>query len=496
MTSDGTVSRRVLLGGATAAGVAASVGTGSAARAGGGSLAVVGATVIDGSGRAPQHDATVLVRDGRIVAAGHHVPVPHDATVVDGSGRYLIPGLADMHAHSTELERVFPPLYIANGVTTVREMSANPGISALRDRVEAGELLGPRWTIGSLIIDGSPSLWDGIAPIYQAVANPAEARAAVRSQQAAGADFIKTYSRLTRESFLALAGEARRRGIPFLGHTPDFVQLTEASDAGLHTAEHLFQIWYDTARDERRLRRAIRRVPIGPGEYGGWFAKMHPIEYAAALGHDRGKAGRVFERLARNGTAVTPTLSVHRVSDLPEEVSRTDPRYRYFPAGLVAAWAWQMDEIFLARPAAQRPERRDIHRRRLPLVRELHEAGVPLLAGTDNNTAYVMAGFSLHDELGLLVRAGLSPMAALRAATGTAAEYLGGNAGLIRPGRDADLVLLDADPLRDIRNTTRIHSLVVRGRYVSPAERQRMLDDVLTAAQETTMTAAPARCAC
>jgi hypothetical protein len=286
-------------------------------------------------------------------------------------------------------------------------------------------------------------------------------------------------------------------GIRFLGHCPDFVPLAEASDAGLHTAEHLFQIWYDVSSQEQQLRRRIASVPIGPGEYSGWFAKMHPIEYAAAKSYDRRKAAQVYARLVRNGTAVTPTLTVHRSSDMPLDIPRDDPRYRYFPAELVAEWSGEVDFIYLKDlPPEQVATRREIFRRRLPLVRELYEAGVPLMAGTDNGTAYLMPGFSLHDELALLVEAGLSPMAAIQAATRTPAKYLGSNGGTIEPGRHADLVVLDADPLRDIRNTTRIDGLVVRGRYIGRAERRRMLDDVLAAAREPVPAVTLARCAC
>jgi hypothetical protein len=143
--------------------------------------------------------------------------------------------MADMHTHATEVDPTDPELYVVNGVTTTRQMSASETVRGWRREIDAGTRLGPRWAIGSSIVDGSPSLWEGFPVSHVAVANPAEGRAAVRQQAAAGADFIKTYSRLSRESFHAIADESRRVGVPFLGHVPDFVQITEASDAGLPT---------------------------------------------------------------------------------------------------------------------------------------------------------------------------------------------------------------------------------------------------------------------
>ncbi|MEU3168462.1 amidohydrolase family protein [Streptosporangium sp. NPDC006930] len=503
------VSRRSVIAGAAVTAVGALVGGGRTAQASTGAVggaagkvtAVVRVTVIDATGRPAARDMTVLVRGERIVAVGpvRSVPVPAGATVVDGTGKFLIPGLVDMHVHSTELERTYPPLYLANGVTTVREMSANPAISSWRREVEAGTRLGPRYVIGSRMIDGAPSLWEGIGPPFVSVAGPEQARAAVRQEKAAGADFIKTYTRLSRASFLALADEARRQRIPILGHVPDFVRFTEASDAGLRTIEHLSAVWYNTSDQERKLRQAIAAVPIGPGEYAGWYNRMHPVEYAAARSYDRRKAARVFDRLARNQTRLTPTLTNHRVVDTPSSVRTDDPRHRYFPAQIRQLWEMTMREVYLKdRPAEQAASRRELFERRLRLVAELDRAGVPLLAGTDTGTSYVMPGFGLHDELELLSQAGLSGMSILRAATLEPARQLGlRDHGTVERGKVADMVLLDADPLRDIRNTTRINAVFVRGRLIDRAQRQRMLDDVITAAREPVPAAARvAGCAC
>jgi imidazolonepropionase-like amidohydrolase len=351
-----------------------------------------------------------------------------------------------------------------------------------------------------VLVDGSPSLWEGIGPPYVAVADGGQARAAVREQQAAGADFIKVYTRLSPAAFHAIAEETRELGIPFLGHCSDFVSLPEASDAGIRSIEHLWQFWYATSREEARLRREVAAVPIAGGEYGGWYTKMHDAEYAAARSTDRRKAADVLDRLAANGTFVTPTLVQHRVADTPSTVRVDDPRARYLPTAYAEVMTVQLQQIYLqGRTPAQNVERRELFERRMDLVPALAEAGVPLLAGTDTGTPSLVPGFALHEELELLVRAGLTPAQALRSATLEPARYLGleDEQGTVEPGKVADLVLLDADPLRDIRNTTRIDSVVVRGCLVDGAARERMLDDVAAAALDPSApAAAPAVCAC
>jgi len=482
--------RRTLLTG-TALGVAgAALGITRPAEAGADLVAILGVTVIDASGGA-RRGQTVLVQGQRILDAGpaRRVPLPPGATIIDGVGKFLIPGLADMHTHAVGIDDTDPELYVLNGVTTTRQMSGGPLARSWQQQVAAGTRLGPQWSIGSRIIDGSPSLWDGLdgdGSVHLAVANPAEARAAVRQEHAAGAEFIKTYTRLTRESFLAVAAECRRLGLPFLGHVPDFVQLTEASDRGMRTVEHLFEVWYDSSSDEDRLRAAVAAVPVGPGEYNGWFNRMHPIEYAAARTYDRRKADKVFRRVARNGTYFTPTLVLHETNDQPERIDRRDPRYRYFSADMIGYWDWALDNLYLpGRTPAHVAQSEELFRRRLALTADLAAAGVPLLAGTDLGTTYLMPGFSLHDELHLLVRAGLTPLQALGAATLNPARYLGRrDAGVITRGAVADLVLLDADPLHDIRNTTRINSVFVRGELINPARRHRMLAELEARVQQ------------
>jgi imidazolonepropionase-like amidohydrolase len=490
-----TISRRSVLAGTAAGVVGAAAGltrsqvAGAAPDTGStGITAIRGVTVIDAAA-GTRREQNVLVRGNRILAAGdmHSVPVPHGAKVVDGRGKFLIPGLADMHTHAAQVDPTDPELYVVNGVTTTRQMGGDETVRSWRKEIEAGRRLGPQWLIASAILDGAPSLWEGVPLDYIAVADPAAGRAAVREQAAAGADFIKTYTRLSRESFLAIADEARKVGIPFLGHVPDFVEVTEASDAGMRSIEHLFEFWYDTSRDEGKLRREIAQIDIAGGDYNGWFTEMHPLEYAAAHSYERDKAARVFERLARNGTHVTPTLTVHWTCDTPQDVPHDDPRLvKYASRNLFDYWEWATTQFY--NPAARSPQevaqRRELFARRLRLAAELARAGVPIMTGTDLGTSYLLPGFSLHDELRFLVQAGLTPAQVLRAATLEPARSIGRrDQGTIERGNVADMVLLDANPLHDITNTTGINSVFLRGRLIDPAARQQMLAEIEEVAQ-------------
>lgn len=460
-------------------------------------LALTGATVIDPVTGTTRRHQTVLIRGDRITAVGARIP--DGARIIDLHGKYVIPGLADMHVHSVGDDRISPPLYVANGVTTVREMAANATSYDWRDRIENGTLLGPRMVVAGRVIDGTPTLWDPTLVPVITVDGAAQARAAVRQVKSEGADFVKVYSRLSPEEFHAIADEARRQRITFAGHCPDDVPIRDASDAGERSLEHLHALALSVSSRETDVRRMIASIEVENGDYPGWFDQMHPIELLASQTYDPAKAARLFGRLRRNRTRTVPTLAMHQVLDMPQDVSFDDPRLKYIPTGDVEAWKWILDLFYRPnRPPEVMAQRRRLFDYRLRFTAALATAGVPLMAGTDTGTVHCFPGFSLHDELALLVRAGLTPLDALRSATVEPARFLGLPRPL-RPGSFADLVVLDADPLSDIRNTQRIHSVTVRGRFIGPEERQRMLAAVEAAASSAPPAGAavrPAGCSC
>jgi Amidohydrolase family len=458
----------------------------------GGITALTGATVIDPERGTTRAGQTVVLRGDRIAGIGR-VAAPADADVIELRGRYVIPGLADMHVHSLGDERISPPLYVAHGVTTVREMSGNPTAYNWRDRIEAGSLLGPRMLVASRIVDGSPSLWDpNVLPVLIA-ATPAEGRAAVRTVAAEGADFVKVYSRLSPQTHAAIVDEARRAGLTVAGHGPDELPVVRVSDSGQRSLEHVHAIGLSVSSQDAEIRRRLRAIRHTDGDYNAWFDQIHPIEWLASNTYSRSRAAAVFGRLRHNRTRVVPTLTMHDILDHPDDVSTDDPRLRYLPAGDRETFTWALDNFYRPnRTTDDKAQQVKLFEYRLRFVAALARAGVPLMAGTDTGTPYCFPGLSLHDELALMVRAGLSPLQALRTATVEPARFAGrsGELGTVRAGALADLVVLDANPLHDIHNTTRIDSVVVRGRVIDSAARAKMLADVEAAAAEQSGTTA------
>jgi imidazolonepropionase-like amidohydrolase len=449
--------------------------------------ALTNVTVIDvATGRRDRHQ-TVLISGERIIGVGR-IPVPRGAVEIDLTGKYVIPGLADMHVHSLGDERVSPPLYLANGLTTVREMSGtDPMLYDWRDRIAAGALLGPRMVVASNIIDGDPTLWDPNLIKVIVVDDAASARAAVRRVKAEGADFVKVYSRLSRESWLAIIDEARKIGLTVHGHGPDQVTSKEVSNAGQRSIEHIHSLGLAVSTREAEVRRMVLAIKVANGDYNSWFRQLHPIEWIAANTYSPSRAADVFGTLRRNNTRVTPTLTMHNVLD-QIDYTRLDPNLaKYMSEESIGTYDYVIQNLYAAnRTAEEISHQHEMWAWRQRFVRELIEHDVPIMAGTDTGTPYSVPGFALHDELEHLVDAGATPRQALYAATVEPAKFLGMSAdlGSVEPRKIADLVVLDADPLTDIRNSRKIHTVVTRGRVISPTQRQQMLANVEAAVKE------------
>ncbi|TCC16315.1 amidohydrolase family protein [Kribbella sindirgiensis] len=452
--------------------------------------ALTDVTVIDvATGRRDRHQ-TVLISGDRILGVGR-IPVPRGAVEINLTGKYVVPGLADMHAHSLGDERVSPPLYLANGLTTIREMSGtNPQLYDWRDRIDSGALLGPRMIVGSQIIDGDPTLWDPNLLRVLVVNDEAGARAAVRQVRSEGADFVKVYSRLSATAYRAIVDEARKLGLTVHGHGPDSLTAKEVSNAGQRSIEHIHSLGLSVSTRETEVRRMVRAITVKTGDYNAWFRQMHPIEWIAANTFSQARAADVFGTLRRNRTRVTPTLTMHRVLDMPDYTAMDPALAKYMSAEELDVYDYAVNTLYKPnRSAEEISHQRQMWAWRQRFVRELFAHDVPILAGTDTGTPYSVPGFALHDELEHLVNAGATPRQALYAATVEPAKFLGSETGAVRPRKIADLVVLDADPLTDIRNSRRIHTVVTRGRVIGPAQRQRMLADVAAAVKEPPTTA-------
>jgi imidazolonepropionase-like amidohydrolase len=422
-----------------------------AARAAQPPLALTHATVIDATGGPVLKDQTVVVIGGRIQTIGRssEVKIPGGATLVDATGKFVVPGLWDAHVHTRYQGIPFLSLFLVNGITSVRD-TAGPWkhyeqIQKWQRDFADGTLAGPRIVSAGPLIDGPNSRWThGLV-----VTSPEEGRRAVQDVREHGASFVKVYDLLARDTFLAIVDEAKKAGLPFAGHVPFSVSAAEASAAGQLTIEHLTGVLLASSSREDEFRSEIiagRSVP----------------ETALLSSFDAGKAEALIAGFAKNHTVQVPTLSNAwtRIAALQKDPGITaGERLKYIPAPYVRQWETA------SRPESNAGTAEQVYGKYKEIVGRMRRSGVEFLAGTDTLKPYLVPGFSLQDELFLLVDAGLSPLEALQAATINPARVLGiKDLGTVEQGKLADLLLLDADPLLDIRNTAKIAAVVSAGR--------------------------------
>lgn len=379
------------------------------------------------------------------------------------SGKFVIPGLWDMHVHVGEIEENWFPLYLANGVTGLREMFASEANAKrqhqYQEELASGKRLGPElfWTLFGMDVP--------------AISGERQARAEVARRAAMGMTYIKVYNGLSRQAYFAIADECRRRGLQMVGHVPDSVSAREAALAGQASIEHLDGVLLACSRKEAESRWLVhsKRYP--------WKTLLDTFDSA--------KADALIDTFRERGVWQTPTLMLYKIArmaregrlpgDLPVEYARWD---------YLQAWPREALEMPFAGMDA------DAARRLLSvygdLLRRMQQRGVRILAGTDTPNAYIVPGFALHDELALLVDAGLTPAEALRAATWNPVEFLRltKDFGSIEAGKVADLVVLDANPIEAIAHTMQIHAVVRRGRVTDAAGLRAMLDGVRNAVKK------------
>ncbi len=431
------------------------------------SLAITGVTIIDTAGGRALPGMTVVVAGDRIVGVGESARLapPPSARVVDGKGKFLIPGLWDMHIHAFFGDwvpggrEVTLPLFIANGVTGVRDMGSDlePILAARRD-VASGQLLGPRIVVSGPMLDGPKTQFPSALPIT----TPESGRDAVAMLRRRGVDFIKIQSYVPRDAYFALAESCRKQGVVFAGHVPDAIRASEASAAGQRSFEHLIGVFEGSSSAEDLFLEGKK----GPARFLETFVPSKEASLAALL--------------AKNRTWQCPTLFWERGQWLVDVVDVTkDPDVRYAPESWrTKTWPEFSKGILKDLATDPLPVREKFVQHELEIVARLSRAGVPFLAGTDTPAGVgVVPGFSLHRELEQFVAAGFTPLQALQTATLEPARYFERTAdfGTVEKGRIADLVLLDADPLADIRNTRRIAAVVANGRLHTRADLDRLL---------------------
>ena len=409
-------------------------------------IAVTNVSVIDVRTGVVSVGRTVVINGDRIQSTGGAMPV--GAVPVDGRGKFLIPGLWDMHVHLGGIEADWFPLYLANGIVGLREMATS------NERLRKVKLH-----------TGPPRIYSTTESLDKpAIGTPQQARAAVASLQRMGADFVKVYNGLSRECYFAIADETKKRGMTFAGHVPDAVSAAEAARAGQKSIEHLDGILLACSKVESFIRK-------------NWLAGQPARPDFLLQTYDEATAQQLFATLRKYSVWQCPTLLEARFESSVNDTAMTaDPHLRYVRKDYLDDW-----RNHLLKLRDVRLEKR-LFDKQCALAGAMQRAGVKFLAGTDTPYYYAIPGFGLHDELQLLVeRAGFSPLAALQSATINPNEFFSLNGGVIEKGRPAELVLLDANPLADIRNTRRISGVFAGGRYLDKAALQKMLDGVATA---------------
>lgn len=410
---------------------------------------------------------TVLVVDGHISVIGepNAVTIPSDAVRVDGRGRYLMPGLVDMHVHLFNNSSRRPPnewafpLFVANGVTGVREMRTDademPVVDGWRFKAARGEIVAPRVLAAGVAVGGTVDV----------------ARQRVRDAKRLGLDFIKIFSEVREPAWRAILDEARAARLPVCGHIPAEVSLLEAATAGQRSNEHLTQVYEACSSKENEWLEARRKTKDSE------FDKLRDAQEREVLeSFDQSACDRAATALARTEQVQVPTLvlSYFESRGVPKNAGE-DPRWRYLRADEQARWEGIFKEGYPMADDTVAAKRWEVSRQ---IVKTLHRAGVRILAGTDAPMPQVYPGFSLHKELELLVEAGLSPADALRAATIWPAEFLGISdiSGSVALGKRADLLLLEGNPLPDISQTQHIRAVVLNGRLLQRPDLERLLE--------------------
>ncbi|MBN1210576.1 MAG: amidohydrolase family protein [Myxococcaceae bacterium] len=428
-------------------------------------VAFVGVSVLPLDSERVLADQTVVVRGERIVAVGPaaSTPVPQGATRVDGKGRYLMPGLADMHIHLLPGEGTLADpagqqlaLLLANGVTTARALVAAPTALALRERVARGEVLGPTLRVAGPSFHG------------ESVQGPEQARQKVREQKAAGFELLKTHGGLGRETYDAMVAEAQAQGLPVSGHVTPDVGLARALEAR-QQIEHLD---------------GYLAALLPPGD----AAKVEQVEFGEVLTRmDPARIPALAEATKQAGIFNTPTLALFEIvastGAVPE--LRTKRALRYVPSATVDAWSREL----LSGPLAEAPaagKHRFLELRR-QVVRGLDAAGAPFLVGSDSPQLFMVPGFAIHQEMEAMVAAGLRPLTVLQAATRNAATWFGeaNQWGTVAPGQRADLLLLNGNPLEDVRLLRTLVGVMVRGTWLPRSELDAKLEQVAMAARAT-----------
>jgi imidazolonepropionase-like amidohydrolase len=423
--------------------------------------AVKGVAVVDVEKGEVLSEQTVIIAGDRIdkITPAPKSNVPDDAYIIEGKGLYMIPGLVDAHVHYFD-PSTFGLMMVSHGVLLVRDMgSMNLQILPLREKLNKGDILGPEMVTTGAILDGDPPI---IPQISIACKTPEDGREAVRTQAKAGVDQIKVYSGLEKDVYFAIVDEAKRQGLKPVGHVPESVYIEDAAEAGHRSCEHQFGFENVIGK---LLGETIQFERGGMAKNAAYFMRLDET--------NKKELQKVLHKIRDKGMAVCPTIIVFKNgARLKDIFAGTYPMLEYISPMIKGIWKMMWSS---SQDNAEASEKMWPHM--LKFVAELHNAGLTLMVGTDLLFPGVIPGYSVHEEMALWQNTGIPQADILRSATIVPVQFFGldNRLGTVAEGKTASVVLIDGDPLQDIRNVQKIRGVFLRGQYFSRSDLNQLL---------------------
>lgn len=457
-----------------------------------GAICIQNITTIDAE-NGQQEKQTVVLQQEKIIKIipTAELKLAPENQIIDGSGKYLIPGLWDAHVHFAYIEELAPAmfnLFLAYGITSVRDTGGKIDfVKKWKDKATANPTAAPRVMIAGPLMDGMPNVYDGSSParppLSVGLKDVEAAEKMVEELATKEVDLLKAYEMLSPAQFEAIMKKAKEKGLLVTGHIPLSMDAISVANLGMNSIEHMRNLELSMAKNTDELLRMRKKLlELGKEEEGGVLrSNIHQAQRMEAIANaDEEKTKTVLAALKSNKTWQIPTLSVMTaVVDHPFARPEWKKSFDYLPAGLGKTWAESLDNYL----ELEVPENQKIYAQWMyDMTKRLQDEEIGILAGTDCPIFYLTPGLSLHGELEFLTKAGLSPMEILKSATLSPAQYFSmeDELGLIQEGMFADMLILDANPLEDIRNTQQINSVIRHGKLYGREALDRLLQEANT----------------
>ena len=436
---------------------------------------------------------TVIIKEGKIlqVLAADQVTLSPKNTIIDGTGKFLMPGLWDAHVHFAYIEEMAPSmfdLFLAYGITSVRDTGGEINFtSAWKKKSLQNPTTSPRVMIAGPLLDGMPNVYDGSdhehPPLSVGLATVSDVRNKVNELDSMGVDLLKAYEMLTPEQFEEIMRLAKEKGLNVTGHVPLSMDVISASNAGLNSMEHMRNLELSCATNSDELLAQRQEIlALGKKDIGGVLrSKIHTLQRPLAIAnYDPQRAQEVLDVLAKNDTWQIPTLALATgFTERPFARTAWQETFKYLPEAIEQSWKKEIDQLLTTSPT---PFNETYTQWFTEMVGQVHRTGIEIMAGTDCPIFYLTPGRSLHEELEVLVKAGLSPLEALQTATINPAKYfnLENELGAVKETMWADLLILDANPLDNIKNTQQINAVIKQGHYMGRSDLDALLKKLAT----------------